>query len=160
MKSLLSLFAAICLLALPALAAAQNGSPTLADAETFMKQAQTTLDDLTTKAQRAAWVQETYITQDTQEMSAEANDRLIAATTRLIHEATRFDGLVPQMPPELARQFLLLKLALTMPAPTDAAERQKLTRVAAGLDADYGRGKYCPKTGPYEGQCMGQSEME
>ena len=160
MKSLLSFFAAICLLILPALAAAQNGSPTLAEAETFMKQAQATLDDLSTKANRAAWVQETYITQDTQEMSAEANDRLIAATTRLIHEATRFDGLVPQMPPELARQFLLLKLALTMPAPTDAAERQKLTRVAAGLDADYGRGKYCPKTGPYEGRCMGQSEME
>ncbi len=160
MKLLLSLAAAICLLASPALAAAQNGSPTLAEAETFIKQAQATLDDLTTRAQRAAWVQETYITQDTEEMSAEANDQLIAATTRLIHEAKRFDSLTPQMPPELARQFLLLKLALTMPAPSDAAERQKLTRVAAGLDANYGRGKYCPKTGPYEGQCMGQSEME
>ncbi len=160
MKLFLSFVAAACLLTLPALAAAQNGSPTLAEAETFMKQAQATLDDLTTKANRAAWVQETYITQDTEEMSAEANDRLIAATTRLIHEATRFDSLTPQMPPELARRFLLLKLSLTMPAPSDPAERQKLTRVAAGLDADYGRGKYCPKTGPYAGQCMGQSEME
>ena len=138
----------------------EGGPPTLAEAEAFMKSTEAVIEDLTTKAGRASWVQETYITDDTELMTADANDKLIEATTKAIHEATRFDPLVPQMPADLARKFRLLKLSLTMPAPSDAAERQKLTRVAASLDAEYGKGKYCPKSGPYAGQCLGQSEME
>jgi peptidyl-dipeptidase A len=103
-------------------------------------------------------VQATHITVDTEAISAQANERLIEATTRLIHESTKYDGL--QLPPETARQFKLLKLALTMPAPNNAAEREELTRIAANLEAEYGKGKYCPKTGPFAGQCLGQSEME
>jgi peptidyl-dipeptidase A len=133
-------------------------APTPADAEKFIRQADATLLDLNNRAGRASWVQSTYITDDTEGIAADANDRLIAATTRLIHEATRFDRM--QLPPEPARQLKLLKLSLTMPAPDNAAEREALTRVGAGLEANYGKGKYCPKTGPFAGQCLGQSEME
>ena len=132
--------------------------PTAADADEFIKKANATLLDLSNRASQAAWVQATYITEDTEAISAQANERLIEATTRLIHEATRFDGL--QLPAETARQLKLLKLSLTMPAPNNAAERESLTRTAAKLEADYGRGKYCPKAGPFAGKCLGQSEME
>lgn len=141
-------------------ATAKQGPPTLAEAQEFMRRAEAELLDLSNKASRASWVQETYITDDTVSMSATANDELIAATTRLVDESTRFDSLIPQMPPELARRFKLLRLSLTMPAPHNAAQRQQLTAVAARLDADYGKSKYCPKMGPFAGQCLGQSEME
>ncbi len=107
---------------------------------------------------RAQWVQATYITDDTELLSADYNEKLIGETTRFIKEARRFKGL--NMPPDLAREFKLLELALTMPAPSEAKEREELTQVAARLEGAYGRGKYCPKSGPFAGKCLGQSEME
>ncbi len=146
----------------PAAAAPQRrtATPTLAEAEQFMKRAEAEILDLSNKQQRAAWVQATYITDDTEAIAAAANEELIAATTKLIDQSTRFDPLVRQMPPQLARKFKLLRLSLTMPAPHAAAERQQLTEIAAALDGGYGKSKYCPKTGPFAGQCLGQSEME
>ncbi|HXK62251.1 MAG TPA: M2 family metallopeptidase [Acidobacteriota bacterium] len=135
-----------------------DGKPTPAQAQEFVEKANEILLDLTTKAARAAWVQATYITDDTQALAAEANDRLIEATTRLIKEATRFDGL--DLPPDTARQLKLLKLSLTMPAPSDPKEREELTRIAAKLEAEYGKGEYRPESGPFAGQRLGQSEME
>ena len=101
---------------------AQTAShPTVAEAEQFMTQAEARLNDLSVKANRAAWVQKNFITDDTEAMSADAQDQATAATTELIEQARRFDGLT--MPPELARKFMLLRLSLTAPAPkgVDAA---------------------------------------
>jgi peptidyl-dipeptidase A len=117
--------------------------PTVAEAEQFMKQAEARLNDLGIKTARAAWVQENFITDDTQALSADAQDQLTAATTELINQAKRFDGL--SLPPDLARKFMLLRLSLTAPAPNDPALRKEMTQIGAALDADYGKGKYCRK---------------
>ncbi len=117
--------------------------PTVTDAEQFMNQAEARLNDIEVKAARASWVQENFITDDTQALSADGQDQLTAATTELIEQAKRFDGL--QLPPELARKFMLLRLSLTAPAPKDPALRKEMTQIGASLDADYGKGKYCPK---------------
>ena len=89
--------------------------PTVAEAEQFMKQAEARLNEIAVKANRAGWVQENFITDDTQALSADGQDQLTAATTELIEQAKRFDGL--SLPPELARKFMLLRLSLTAPAP-------------------------------------------
>jgi peptidyl-dipeptidase A len=117
--------------------------PTVAEAEQFMKQAEARLNDLGVKTAQASWVQENFITDDTQALSADAQDQLTAATTELINQAKRFDGL--SLPPDLARKFMLLRLSLTAPAPNDPALRKEMTQIAASLDADYGKGKYCRK---------------
>jgi peptidyl-dipeptidase A len=117
--------------------------PTVADAEQFMKQAQARLNEIEVKAARASWVQENFITDDTQALSADAQDQLTAVTTELIEQAKQFDGL--SLPPELAREFLLLRLSLTAPAPKDPALRKEMTQIAVSMDGDYGKGKYCPK---------------
>ncbi|MBV9574411.1 MAG: M2 family metallopeptidase [Acidobacteriales bacterium] len=117
--------------------------PTVADAERFMAEAESRLSDLGVKANRAGWIQENFITDDTVALSAEAQEELTAATTELIEQAKRFDGL--KMPPVLARKFSLLRVATTAPAPKDPALRRELTQIAASLDADYGKGKYCRK---------------
>src|SRR5580692_8752885 len=117
--------------------------PTVAEAEQFMKQAEARLNDLGVKTAQASWVQENFITDDTQALSADAQDQLTAATTELINQAKRFDGL--SLPPDLARKFMLLRLSLTAPAPNDPALRKEMTQIAASLDGDYGKGKYCRK---------------
>jgi peptidyl-dipeptidase A len=117
--------------------------PTVADAEQFIKQAEGRLNEIEVKAARASWVQENFITDDTQALSADGQDQLTAATTELIEQAKRFDGL--SLPPDLARKFMLLRLSLTAPAPKDPALRKEMTQIGASLDADYGKGKYCRK---------------
>jgi peptidyl-dipeptidase A len=117
--------------------------PTVAEAEQFIKQAEIRLNELGVKTARASWVQENFITDDTEALSADAVDQITAVTTELIEQAKRFDGL--QMPPDLARKFLLLRLSLTAPAPKDPALRKEMTQIGVSLDADYGKGKYCRK---------------
>jgi peptidyl-dipeptidase A len=140
MKSRVLLFLLSFLFAIQVQAASK---PTVAEAEQFMKQAEVRLNELGVKTARASWVQENFITDDTEALSADAQDQLTAATTELIEQARRFDGLA--LPPDLARKFLLLRLSLTAPAPKDPALRKEMTQIGASLDADYGKGTYCRK---------------
>jgi peptidyl-dipeptidase A len=138
MKYVVGLF----LLLVPIVLTAQT-QPTVAEAEQFMKQAEERFNDYGIKAARAAWVQENFITEDTEALSADANDQVTAVITELAEQAKRFDGLT--LPPDLARKFLLLRLSLTAPAPKEPKLRKELTQIASSLDADYGKGKYCRK---------------
>jgi len=128
--------------------------PTIAEAEAFMKDAEARLLDLGVKASRASWVQENFITDDTETISAEANDNLTALVTDLATKAKRFDQL--NLPPELARKMMLLRLSLPLPAPSNPVERQEETRIESSLDADYGKGKYCRK----DGKCLDITAMD
>ncbi|HXY13262.1 MAG TPA: M2 family metallopeptidase [Terriglobales bacterium] len=131
-------------LLVPFLAQAQGSAkPTITAADEFMKQAEVRLNELTVKASRADWVKQNFITDDTEALSADGQDQLTAATTELVDQAKRFDGL--QMPTALARKFMLLKLSLAAPAPHDPVLRKEMTAIASSLDGDYGKGKYCRK---------------
>jgi peptidyl-dipeptidase A len=123
--------------------AQSDSKPTVAEAEKFMSQAETRLSELNTRAARAGWVQENFITADTEMIAADANEQATAAVTELVEQAKRFDGLT--LPPVLARKFLLLKLGLTAPAPKDPKLRREMIEIATSLDGDYGKGKYCRK---------------
>jgi peptidyl-dipeptidase A len=116
-------------------------TPTLADAEAFIKEAESRLLALSVDAQRAAWVQATYITQDTEILAAQANERSIAAGVEFAKQATRFDSL--KLPPELGRKLKLLKLSLTLATPSNPKESEELTRIVASMEGTYGKGKYC-----------------
>ena len=88
-------------------------------------------------------MQENFITDDTEAISADANEQSTAVVTELVEQAKRFDGL--PLPPALARKFLLLKLGLTAPAPKDPKLRREMIEIGTSLDGDYGKGKYCRK---------------
>src|SRR3954447_16073584 len=96
---------------------AQTAAPTLSEAEDFMNKAEARLAELAVKGSQANWVHDNFITDDTEALAADVNDEITGVTTELVEQAKRFDGV--QMPPELARKFLLLKLSLTAPAPKD-----------------------------------------
>ncbi|MGA2965262.1 MAG: M2 family metallopeptidase [Terriglobales bacterium] len=133
---------------------AQTSSSTVAEAQQFMNKAEAQLADLSVKVNRASWVQENFITDDTAAMEADAIDEATAVTTELVEQAKRFDGL--KLAPDLARKFLLLKLSLTAPAPKDAALRREMTDIGVALDGDYGKGKYCRKNG----ECLDITAIE
>jgi multidrug resistance efflux pump len=58
-----------------------KGTATVAEAQAFMKKAEDQLLDLGVRAGRAGWVQENFITDDTETMSAQANEKLTAVVT-------------------------------------------------------------------------------
>lgn len=133
-----------------------SASATPAEAEKFVADAEKRLLELNIKYSQADWVKSTYITDDTEALSADANKEVIAATTELAEQSRRFEGL--NLSPDVARKLKLLKIALTLPAPKDPAERDELTRIAASMEGDYGKGKYCPDG--EKGKCLSLSEME
>lgn len=133
-----------------------NAKPTAADAEKFIKDAEQKLFELNVKYSRADWVKSTYITDDTEALSAEANKDVIAATTQFAEDSRKFNGL--ELSPDVARKIKLLKLSLTLPAPKDPKEREELTKIAASMEGDYGKGKYCPDATP--DKCLSLGDME
>ncbi len=130
---------------LPAVSAkkARSASPTAVEAGKFLDQAEAKLLALSVDSSRSSWVQSNFITDDTEILAAQANERLIAATAALAKEAARFDKV--KLPAELSRKMKLLKVSLTLAAPADPRESEELTRIAAGMEGMYGKGKYCPE---------------
>ena len=114
-----------------------------ADAKAFLAQVERDLDRLGLAANRAGWVQATFITHDTEALAAQANEAYVGATTRFAKDAAGFQK--AQVTPSERRQLELLRTSLTMAAPPDEKEAEELTRLAAGMEAAYGRGKYCPQ---------------
>ena len=108
---------------------------------------------LSVEASRAGWVQENFITDDTEALAALANERQISENVRLAKAATRFDRV--KLPPEIARKMQLLKLGLTLATPSDPAESAEATRLAAALDGAYGKGKYCKP----DGKCLDVNDI-
>lgn len=129
---------------------------TAAEGERFIADAEKRLLALNIKFGRADWVKSTYITDDTEALSAQANTDLIAATTELAEQARRFEGL--DLSADTQRKLKLLKLSLTLPAPKDPTEREELTKLAASMEGDYGKGKYCPDGD--KGKCLSLGDME
>lgn len=140
------------------LAQTKAAAPTLASAKAFMDRAEAELLKLSTLGERAEWVDETYIADDTDLLTAAENDRLIARTTELVDQAKQFSGLA--LPAELRRKFLLLRLSLTMPAPHNAELREELTQTASWLNGSYGKGKYCPDSAAKPDACLGIDDLE
>lgn len=111
------------------------------EAQAFMRDGEQQLADLGEKAARASWVQATYITDDTEALSAEAQKNFAAAVQSLALKARRFDNVA--LPAELSRKFALLKLSLTAPPPSDPKAQEELSKLTVGLESDYGKGAYC-----------------
>ena len=120
------------------------GTPTT-DAKTvtqFLTEANENLLKLGNAANEAGWVQDNFITVDTQAISARANEAYVNAVTDYAKRAARFPADVGTQ--EERRQLTVLKNTLTMAGPADPKKTAELTTIAARLAAAYGSGKYCP----------------
>ena len=125
-------------------------------AEKFLADAEKRYSEAGIKASRASWVKSNFITDDTEAIEANQNEELIKLGTELAETARKFDGV--NVSPDAARKLKLLKLALTLPAPNDEKERKELTEVAASMEGDYGKGKYCPDGA--DKKCLSLGDLE
>ena len=91
-----------------------------------------------------------FITDDTEAIASQADEKAIAEGVRLAKAATQFDGV--RLPADMARKMMLLKNGLTLAAPGDPKESAEVTRLGSSLEGTYGKGKYC-KSGPSE-KCL------
>jgi peptidyl-dipeptidase A len=130
--------------------------PTQQEAREFTDAAEQRLLELWIRQQRAQWIQETYITNDTEEMAAEADEAVKAATSEIASQARRYETL--NLPPDVARKLQLMKLSVDIPAPRDPALSAELSQINASLQSDYGKGKSCPD-GP-SGKCLPLNDLE
>ena len=133
--------------------------PTGVQARRFIDSAETVLAALSVKANRADWVANNFITSDTEELTAEAQEAYGVATQRLALAARRFDRV--QVPSDVRRKFDLLRLSLAAPPPGNPTEAAELTRIGVGLQADYGKGSYCrPSKAKADGrECLQITEL-
>jgi peptidyl-dipeptidase A len=126
--------------------------PDAKEAKTFLDAAEAKLFKLSEEAGRAAWIQATYITDDSEVVAARANQRLIDAVVELVKESKRFDSVA--LPEDLARKMKLLKLSLTMATPADPKESEEITRIAASMEGAYGKGRSCPEGVTDQAKCL------
>ena len=131
----------------------QPERPTVSDAEEFVATAEERLLDLWMSAGQAAWVQQNFISIDTNAMAASANAAVMAATTELATEAAQFNSV--ELPEALNRKLTLLKTSLAAVAPADPVLQQELAEILAGMEAAYGQGEYCTGDG-----CLDLPQME
>jgi peptidyl-dipeptidase A len=132
----------VCATGLLLLAGCNGPKATPENARAFIDEAEQKLLALNVDAARADWIKSTYITDDTEDISAKLDERAIAATVDYVNQSTRFDGL--DLDPVTARKIKLLKLSLTIATPNDPKESEELTRITSGMEGMYGKGKYCP----------------
>jgi peptidyl-dipeptidase A len=128
-----------------AAAASAEAAPTVEQARAFLTGVDAELRRLFVTRDTMGWVSQTHITDDTEKLSAQMEEATMEYLGRAIKESRKFEKLT--LPPDLARQMLLLRLAGTTPAPTDPAERAELATILSSMQSMYGKGKSCDSEG-------------
>ena len=90
----------------------------------------------------AGWVMTTYVTPDTEQLSAEAEERVLEYYARATKEARVYDGV--EMSPQSRRALTLLRQGLAAPAPDDPVKRAELAAIGARMVTFYGSATWCP----------------
>ncbi len=115
--------------------------PSAAEASRFFEEAEADLLRASIDSQRADWVYATFVTPDTEELSATALDRVIARTVHHAREASRRFPAASLRGP-VARKARLLPLSLPLIAPSDPTLASELTRHVTAMSATYAKGRH------------------
>lgn len=131
--------------------------PTVEEARKLVQRVEDDLLRLWIRRERANWVKATFITHDTELLAAAEDEKVMAYVTRAAGEAVKFDSLGDRLPSDVRRKLGLLKLSLSLPAPSDPQKRTELASIATFMDSTYGKGKYCPAR--LKGKCLDLGQM-
>jgi peptidyl-dipeptidase A len=121
--------------------------PTVDEARAFLADVEDHLRRLWVARDRANWVNETYITDDTEALASAGEEATAAYVGDAIVRSRRFDPIAKSLPEDLARKLYLLSIAQTIPAPADPHEREELAGIETWMTSTYGKGQYCPPAG-------------
>lgn len=106
----------------------------------FLAKAEAALETATAEANRADWVNTTYITPDTDKISSEARMRLNALSLDLARQATAYDP--THVDPVSRRKLALLRIATIVPPPTDHQEAAQLAADQTQLSSQFATGSF------------------
>ncbi len=134
--------------------AAAAATPTTTEADAFVARAEKELADFSTPAQQAAWINATYITDDTDAIAAKFGAEGTEMQVRLALEAAKYAS-VPGLSFDTKRKIDLLRNGLTLPAPTTPGAASELSTIVTKLGSDYGKGK-----GTLDGKAINGSDIE
>jgi len=143
--------------AIPALAAqapAGESAATAAQADAFIVAAEKELFDYSLDAARIAWVNATYITEDTDALAAKSGAEGTEMAVRLALAAAKYQN-VPGLSPDTKRKLDILRASLVLPAPTTAGAAAELSDIATRLQSSYGKGK-----GTLDGKALSGNDIE
>jgi peptidyl-dipeptidase A len=124
-------------LATPAIA---QSAPTAADADSFVASAEKELADINVYGQQVGWINNTYITEDTDAVAARVGTISTELSVKYATEAARYMA-IPGLSYDTKRKLDLLRGGLTLPAPTKAGAATELNDIATRLNSTYGKGK-------------------
>lgn len=129
-------------------------APTAAEADAFVAKAEKDLEELGIFAARAAWVNATYITDDTDILAARTGAAFTEAGVRYASEAAKYAAL-PGLSYDTKRKLDMLRQGLVAPAPNTPGAADTLSTLLTGLQSAYGKGK-----GTYKGEVKSGNDLE
>ncbi|WP_326524082.1 M2 family metallopeptidase [Sphingomonas sp.] len=154
-RTAISTAALACALAVvPAFAQAVPARPTAADADAFVARAEKQLFDSSVDAGRMEWINATYITEDTDALSAKMNGERNALQVRLALDAAKY-ATAPGLSPGTKRKLDLMRGSITLPAPTRAGAATELAGLTTKMSSIYGKGR-----GTLDGKPINGSDIE
>jgi peptidyl-dipeptidase A len=131
-----------------------TAKPTAAEADAFVAEAEATGARVSVDASRVAWVNATYITDDTDALAAKSNAEQTELGVKYALDAARFKG-VAGLSPDTARKLDLLRNGLTLPAPTRPGAAAELATIGTRMSSAYGKGR-----GTLDGKPVNGSDIE
>jgi peptidyl-dipeptidase A len=127
--------------AMPALAqTAAPASPTAAEADAFVAQVEKEYADFNLYGSQVAWVNNTYITDDTDALSARVGTQGTEMGVKFAKGAAQF-AKAPGLSYDTKRKLDFLRAGLVLPAPSTDGAAAELNTIATRLNSSYGKGK-------------------
>ena len=154
MKMLASMAALSAALVVSPAVAQQETTPPATNANAFLEKAEKAMFDQSLVQNHADWINATYINDDSDALAAYFGAIRTRMTVDYALEAAKFAD-APGLSAETKRRLLMLRTALTLPAPTTPGAADELNSLATSLQSAYGKGK-----GTLRGQPINGSDIE
>jgi peptidyl-dipeptidase A len=135
----------------PASAPASASVPSAAE---FVAQAETQYNQKTVESAQAEWVYNTYITVDSEAVTARASAALNSFNVATATQAATYAS-QPGLPYDVNRKLSRMRTLITQPAPSRPGAAEEAATLIARLQGIYGKGK-----GTLKGQPINGSDIE
>ena len=127
---------------------------TVADADAFVARAEKELADFSIYNSQIQWINNTYITEDTDAVAARVGAHGTEMSVSFANQAAKYASL-SGLSFDTKRKLDMLRGGITLPAPTTDGAAKELNDIATKLNSTYGKGK-----GTLGGKPMNGSDIE
>jgi peptidyl-dipeptidase A len=117
--------------------------PTPEEARAVVDDVETNLRRLWVARDRANWVNENFITDDTEALASAGEEATAAYIGDAIGRSRRFATIRDQLPSDVTRKLYLLSTAQGIPTPSDPRKRTELAGIETWMTGAYGKARYC-----------------